>query len=81
MSPSRAAQSVVLLSGCAGGSAHRPASPAGETPFVVDTVATGLEHPWSLAFLPDGGLLVTEKYGGLRRYAKGDTAGRVVRVG
>jgi aldose sugar dehydrogenase len=79
MSPSRAALSVVLLSGCAGGSAHLPASPAGETPFVVDTVASGLEHPWSLAFLPDGGLLVTEKYGGLRRYAKGDTAGRVVR--
>ena len=33
----------------------------------VETVASGLEHPWSLAFLPDGGALVTERPGRLRR--------------
>jgi glucose/arabinose dehydrogenase len=29
-------------------------------------VASGLEHPWSLAFLPDGRILVTERPGRLR---------------
>jgi glucose/arabinose dehydrogenase len=32
----------------------------------VETVAEGLEHPWALAFLPDGRILVTERPGRLR---------------
>ncbi len=32
----------------------------------LTTVASGLEHPWSLAFLPDGRMLVTERPGRLR---------------
>lgn len=35
------------------------------TPRVV-RLASGLEHPWSLAFLPDGRMLVTERPGRLR---------------
>jgi glucose/arabinose dehydrogenase len=35
-------------------------------PIRVDTIATGLEHPWGLAFLPDGRILVTERPGRLR---------------
>src|SRR5690606_11004475 len=35
--------------------------------YRVETLAQGLEHPWSLAFLPEGGALVTERPGRLRR--------------
>ena len=49
--------------------AQAPRSPTpASVPGVVDvqTVAKGLEHPWSLAFLPDKRMLVTERPGRLR---------------
>lgn len=40
---------------------------ADESPgYKIETLAKGLEHPWSLAFLPDGRMLVTERPGRLR---------------
>ena len=45
-----------------------PASAEGnaQQPYRLVTVAEGLSHPWCLAFLPDGDLLVTERSGVLR---------------
>jgi glucose/arabinose dehydrogenase len=37
-----------------------------EHEFRVVKIVQGLEHPWGLAFLPDGGMLVTERPGRLR---------------
>ena len=37
-----------------------------QRPVVAETFAKGLVHPWGLAFLPDGRLLVTERPGRLR---------------
>lgn len=34
--------------------------------FQKTTVLTGLEHPWSIAWLPDGAMLITERPGRLR---------------
>jgi glucose/arabinose dehydrogenase len=38
--------------------------------LTVETVARGLEHPWAMAFLPDGRLLVTERPGRMRIVGK-----------
>lgn len=35
----------------------------------IEPIATGLNHPWALVFLPDGDLLVSERAGQLRRIA------------
>lgn len=54
--------------------------PLGEGPFVLQTAQTkvqvsvvvrGLEHPWSLAFLPNGDMLITERAGRLRLVHEG----------
>src|SRR5512134_3497823 len=39
-------------------------------PVKVETLARGLDHPWALASLPDGRMLVTERAGWLRSVAK-----------
>lgn len=39
---------------------------AGPTRFKTTTIATGLNHPWSIAWLPNGDMLVTERPGRVR---------------
>lgn len=46
-------------------------SPQG-TKYTIATVAKGLSIPWSLAFLPDGTMLVTEREGRLRAIRNGE---------
>ena len=58
-----------------------PKLPLPEQPVIYDTAegqrirvvvyATGLSHPWSAAFLPDGAMLVTERDGRLRLIRNG----------
>ncbi|WP_183190311.1 PQQ-dependent sugar dehydrogenase [Ancylobacter tetraedralis] len=47
--------------------------PSSAGALAVETVATGLENPWSLAFLPDGRMLVSERPGRLRIVSRNGT--------
>jgi glucose/arabinose dehydrogenase len=42
--------------------------------YKIETIATGLSFPWSLAFLPDGNLLVTERTGQIRMVSAGNVS-------
>jgi glucose/arabinose dehydrogenase len=54
----------------AGPSQRSPTPRSMEGTVRAETVAKGLEHPWALAFLPDGRILVTERPGRVRIVAK-----------
>jgi len=75
---------VAFLTACGGGGgdagsggAVAPGTPPPNDPAFVPTtgavavteLATGLPNPWSLAFLPDGRMLITGRTGSLRLYA------------
>lgn len=67
-----AALSVALLGSVA---VAEPFQANGDPPLNLNyqqvTVAEGLEHPWSIAWLPDGTALVTERPGRLRAIRNG----------
>lgn len=62
------ALAVLLIVGAA------PAAASGSLQYRAETIADGLAFPWSLAFLPDGHALVTERAGRLRVIADGKLA-------
>jgi len=67
--------SVLVLAGTlvAGGSASAQVFHSSAGDVVVQTAASGLDHPWAIAFLPDGRMLVTERPGRMRIVGKDST--------
>lgn len=58
---------VVAVSAASMAQAESPQLPSEQGRLQVETLATGLENPWALAFLPDAqGMLVSERPGRLR---------------
>ncbi|WP_245998526.1 PQQ-dependent sugar dehydrogenase [Halalkalicoccus subterraneus] len=75
---SAAAIGALSAAGCVGPSDDEPGSDTGggngtdgnesdgaPAGYEVETVAEGFANPWAIAFLPDGGMLVTEREGRL----------------
>lgn len=44
----------------------------------AEILVTGLDHPWSIASLPDGSFLLTEKLGRLRLMASDGSSGAAI---
>jgi len=54
------------------------AASAGPKAYRTVTIAKGLVHPWGMAFLPGGRMLVTERPGRLRIVSKDGTISKPV---
>jgi glucose/arabinose dehydrogenase len=61
---------AVLFALCQTAQAADPVFHTSAGDVTVSTVARGLEYPWSLAFMPDGEMLVTERPGRMRIVAR-----------
>ena len=73
---SRAARSCLAALWAVAGAHHGGVSAQAAPPTVsVATVARGLEHPWAVAFLPEGQFLVTERRGRMRVVGAGGQVG------
>ncbi|MDR7125340.1 PQQ-dependent sugar dehydrogenase [Pseudotabrizicola sp. 4114] len=69
------AAAFALMAGLA--QAQTPASTTVETsagPMQISPVATGLDEPWAVGFLPDGAVIVTERAGRLLLLRDGESA-------
>jgi aldose sugar dehydrogenase len=82
---------ALVLLGCASGTPPPPPEPAcllvaegygppGMAPLKAETVVSGLEVPWGIAFLPGGDWLVTERSGRVRLVRDGQLAATVLTI-
>lgn len=57
---------IFTFTACGQATDHQPPPQDSDKVVRVDTLASGLEVPWAIAFLPNGDLLFTERQGNLR---------------
>ncbi len=78
------AAALILLAGCGSEPAANGQAPDGQTTapattseatYTLTEVATGFDFPWAMAFLPEGGFLVSERDGFVSYVAPDETSG------
>ena len=62
---------ATVLLGCGPSANGQQVFDSQEHRFTIETLAEGLEHPWALAFLPNGEVLISERPGRLRSWRDG----------
>lgn len=72
--------SVGACSGAEDGPVTPVAGAPAATGWRAETVIEGLDHPWSVAWLPDGGMVITERAGRMRVF-NADGSVRIDEVG
>ena len=78
-----ACATLVSVGACSGAE-DGPVTPVADAPAATgwraETVIEGLDHPWSVAWLPDGGMVITERAGRMRVF-NADGSVRIDEVG
>ena len=78
-----ACATLVSVGACSGAE-DGPVTPVADAPAATgwrtETVIEGLDHPWSVAWLPDGGMVITERAGRMRVFDADGTV-RIDEVG
>ncbi len=78
-SPASGEQNVAAgPGGSSGAGGSMPTTTSTTTALIVTELAKGLANPWSLAFLPDGRMLVTERGGSLRIVSSSGTVSAAI---
>ena len=67
----RLRMTLILLLAVSVSGSYLPATAEEAPGYRIETYIDCLRHPYSIAFLPDGGALITEKAGRLRLFANG----------
>jgi aldose sugar dehydrogenase len=74
------AATVLALSAATAATAQTRALDAGGISVDAETIAGGLKHPWGMDFLPDGGVIVTERPGRMRLIGEGAVSNPIAGV-
>ncbi len=77
-SPASSEQNLAAGPGGSGGSNPVSTTTTASATLIVTELAKGLANPWSLAFLPDGRMLVTERGGSLRIVSSSGTVSAAI---